>query len=81
MFLDFVFIWRTVEAFIGFPYSLYGSIRLAEQLLKQIDIAVGSADRKTAQIGEVVYIAMSLHLGDDEYHMRVAKQIVDSSSD
>ncbi|WP_039875959.1 GGDEF domain-containing protein [Herbaspirillum frisingense] len=81
VFLDFVFIWRTVEAFIGFPYSLYGSIRLAEQLLKQIDIAVGSADRKTAQIGEVVYIAMSLHLGDDEYHMRVAKQIVDSSSD
>lgn len=77
-FIDFVFVWRTVEAFIGLPYSLYGSIELAKQLVNSVS-TVGGA--KAPQLGELTYIALSLHLGSDKFHMRVAKQIVDSASD
>lgn len=78
VYLDFVYVWRTVEAFIGLPYSLYGSIRLAEQLTKTI---IDDSGSKNIQIGELTYIALSLHIGSDEFHTRVAKQIVDMASD
>jgi len=78
VYLDFVFVWRTVEAFIGLPYSLYGSISLAEQLTQRLSDASASTD---VQIGELNYIALSLHIGSDEFHTRVAKQIVDMASD
>ncbi|WP_229999624.1 hypothetical protein [Pseudomonas carnis] len=78
--LDFVFVWRTVEAFIGLPYSLYGSIQLAEQLTQKVAEAAGlGAD--TVKLGELNYVALSLHIGSDEFHTRVAKQIVDMASD
>ncbi|MCD5987123.1 diguanylate cyclase [Pseudomonas sp. CDFA 553] len=81
-FLDFVFVWRTVEAFIGFPYSLYGSIKLAEDLINKIaNIAGVAVSPDGLQLGELNYVALSLHIGSDEFHTRVAKQIVDSASD
>ena len=80
VFLDFVFVWRTVEAFIGLPYSLYGSIELAEQLTKKV-AEVASVSPDTVLLGELNYIALSLHIGSDEFHTRVAKQIVDMASD
>lgn len=81
-FLDFVFVWRTVEAFIGLPYSLFGSIKLAEVLVSSISERVNTQGSLSApQLGELTYIALSLHLGNDEFHKRVAKQIVDSASD
>lgn len=81
--LDFAFVWRTVEAFIGLPYSLYGSIRLAEQMLEQVRNEISTKSRKPSVIilGELNYIALSLHLGGDQFHSRVAKQIVDLASD
>ena len=81
-FMDFVFVWRTVEAFIGLPYSLYGSIQFARQLLDTIAAGLDPAESATAPIlGELTYIALSLHLGSDDFHMRVAKRIVDAASD
>lgn len=80
VYLDFVFVWRTVEAFIGLPYSLYGSIELAEQLTKSVAHAA-ELTTDVVQLGEVNYIALSLHIGSDEFHTRVAKQIVDMASD
>ncbi|HBO3498545.1 hypothetical protein IPC1122_09160 [Pseudomonas aeruginosa] len=80
IFLDFVFVWRTVEAFIGLPYSLYGSIRLSEQLTEKVINASGMPS-ENIKIGEINYIALSLHIGSDEFHTRVAKQIVDMASD
>lgn len=77
--VDFVFVWRTVEAFIGLPYSLYGSIELAKQLVAECATTAGVA--KSPELGQLTYIALSLHLGSDKFHMRVAKQIVDSASD
>lgn len=80
VFLDFVFVWRTVEAFIGLPYSLYGSICLAEQLTQSVAIAA-EVSEESVKLGELNYIALSLHIGSDEFHTRVAKQIVDMASD
>lgn len=81
-FIDFVFVWRTVEAFIGLPYSLYGSVRLAEALRDEIrDISRGDEREGDIELGELTYVALSIHLGSDEFHMRVAKHIVDAASD
>lgn len=80
--IDFVFVWRTVEAFIGLPYSLYGSIRLAEQLISQVSEAVqNTSNGFPPAIGELTYIALSLHVRVNEFHRRIAKRIVDVSSD
>lgn len=80
-FVDFVFVWRTVEAFIGLPYSLYGSIQMAEQLVKASAKRNNFANQTEPQLGELTYIAMSLHLGNDNFHSRIAKRIVDLASD
>lgn len=80
IYLDYVFVWRTVEAFIGLPYSLYGSIRLAEQLTERV-ASTANIEPSNIRLGELNYIALSLHLGSDQFHTRVAKQIVDKASD
>ncbi|WP_186131673.1 GGDEF domain-containing protein [Burkholderia gladioli] len=80
--IDFIFVWRTVEAFIGLPYSLFGSIRFAEQLTRAIEEAVKTMDfGGKVELGELSYVALSIHLGSDEFHLRVAKHIVDAASD
>jgi diguanylate cyclase (GGDEF)-like protein len=78
--LDFVYVWRTVEAFIGFPYSLYGAICFADYLTQRIRETAG-VGRASIALGELTYLAMSLHLGRDAFHARVAKRIVDGASD
>lgn len=80
--VDWVFVWRTVEAFIGLPYSLYGSIQLAESLLSQIAIpSLASQPNPTLRLGELTYVALSLHMRIDGVHRRIAKRIVDVSSE
>lgn len=79
--VDFVYVWRTVEAFIGLPYSLYGSIEFSSLLMSQVSAKLGLNNQNQIQIGELTYIALSIHIGSDEYHMRVAKRIVDQASD
>lgn len=82
IYLDYAFVWRTVEAFIGLPYSLYGSIRLAEQLLESVREEVEKQGGNTnIHLGELNYVALSLHIGSDQFHTRVAKHIVDLASD
>ncbi len=80
IFLDYVFVWRTVEAFIGLPYSLYGSLRMAAQLVEKVALTAG-IDPTSVKLGELNYVALSLHIGSDQFHTRVAKQIVDMASD
>lgn len=76
--VDWVFLWRTVEAFIGLPYSLYGSIQLAQDLLSQNKL---SSPTLKLRMGELTYLALSLHMRIDGVHRRIAKRIVDESSD
>lgn len=78
--IDWVFTWRTVEAFIGLPYSMFGSIRFAEGMMDELR---SRSDMKlsSVEIGTVTYVALSLHMRVDGVHPRIAKMIVDSSSD
>ena len=80
--IDFVFVWRTVEAFVGLPYSLFGSIRLAENLLMMVTEEVPMVPNgRPPTVGELTYIPMSLHMRVGDFHDRIAKRIVDESSD
>jgi len=75
--LDFSFVWRTVEAVVGLPYSLYGSARYAEELRDRLAaILPGSVTP-----GSLTYIAMSLHMGIDDYSQQVARRVVEDASD
>ena len=78
--VDWVFVWRTVEAFIGLPYSLYGSIQLAQSLLSQV-LPTGATAGTQLRMGQITYVALSLHMRVDGVHRRIAKRIVDLSSD
>jgi|GEM_PF-2531391 len=79
--VDWVFVWRTVEAFIGLPYSLYGSIKLAQSLLSQLNEDLPTGTSTPFRLGELTYIALSLHMRSDGVHRRIAKRIVDESSE
>jgi diguanylate cyclase (GGDEF)-like protein len=79
--VDWVFVWRTVEAFIGLPYSLYGSIKLAQSLLSQLNTELPQGTSTPFRLGELTYIALSLHMRSDGVHRRIAKRIVDESSE
>jgi len=79
--IDFCFVWRTVEALVGLPYSLYGSIRLAQNLIDEIKrTLIESRCDHSISLGNVTYLALSLHMRVDDYHKRIAKSIVDASS-
>lgn len=78
--LDFCWVWRTVEALVGFPYSLYGSIRVSESLTKKIAAQVGFPHPENLAVGRLTYLALSLHMRRDEFHKRIAKGIVDAAS-
>ena len=74
------FTWRTVEAFVGFPYSLYGSVGFAEYLTKKLQHRVSPEGQIHIRMGEVSYIAHSLHMFVDDYGQNIARRIVDDAS-
>lgn len=78
--LDFSFIWRTVEALVGFPYSIFGSVRYADYLVNEVKSDLDPLVRPHLDLGELTYIAMSLHMFVDEYGQNIAKRIVDDAS-
>jgi len=79
---DFSFTWRTVEAVVGFPYSLYGSIRYAEQILETVrqecDKIRGMAER--LKMGSVSYLAYSLHMFLDNSYLRIVRGIINDAT-
>jgi hypothetical protein len=77
--LDYSFTWRTVEARVGLPYSLCGSIRFAEHLTAVVGALLAAA-HPTASMGTLSYIAHSLHMFVDEYADQVARRIVNDDS-
>lgn len=76
--LGFSFTWRTVEALVGFPYSLYASIRFSNHLLELVRVRSGNPS--TLRCGELSYVAHSLHIFTDEYGQNIARRIVDDAS-
>ena len=76
--IDFSFIWRTVEALVGFPYSIYGSVKFSEFLVDRLRQSNPEGNRSLA-VGKVSYIASSLHISNDDYGMSIARRIVDEA--
>ena len=79
--LGFSFTWRTVEALVGFPYSLYGSVCYAEHLADLVSNKLPSTHGSRVDVGFVSYVAHSLHYFVDDYAQRIAKTIIDEASE
>jgi hypothetical protein len=78
--LDYSFTWRTVEALVGLPYSLYGSIRFAEYLTERIRSLLTSRDQRALVMRKLSYIAHSLHIFLDNYAESIARRIVNDET-
>lgn len=79
--MNYSFTWRTVEALVGFPYSVYGSVKYAQHLTEQIKKALPPAESRTVELGYVSYIAHSLHFFLDRYAQNIARRIVEDASE
>ena len=77
--LYFSYTWRTVEAFVGLPYSLYGSLRYSEHVAELVRSALGS-DAPAVSLAEVSYVAHSLHMANETYGRQVARRIIQLAS-
>ena len=78
--LDFSFTWRTVEAIVGLPYSLYGSIRYAEYVTDKLQQLLSAYPAFNVRMGQLSYIAHSLHMYETEYAAKVARAIVNDET-
>lgn len=75
--INFSYTWRTVEALIGFPYSLYGSLRYSQHLCEEIS---KRCVNQRIKMGCVSYVAHSLHFFVNDESRRIARRIVSESS-
>jgi hypothetical protein len=71
------FTWRTVEALVGLPYSLYGSLRYSQHLTDLVRKRLGDGhEAEIVQLRDVSYIAHSLHVTTDSYGQNIARRII-----
>ena len=77
---DYTFSWRTVEAMIGLPFSLYATVRYAEDLTKEISNRVGVKCREIIRLGKVSYIANSLHMFLDHACLEIVRGVVNEAT-
>ena len=78
--LHYSYTWRTVEALVGFPFSLYGSIRFSEYLTDQLVKKVSPPRQDMLQMGVLSYVAHSLHMFVDDYGQNIARRIVNDAT-
>jgi diguanylate cyclase (GGDEF)-like protein len=76
--LYFSLYWRTVEAFIGLPYSLYGSVKLAEHVTQELRRRFRPGEPRLHLAG-VTYVASSLHMYIDALGQNIARRIVNDA--
>ena len=76
---DYSFVWRTVEALVGLPYSMFGSVRFGEYLTDELVRKLAPHDH-VVEMGQVSYIAQSLHMFTDEYGQIIARRIVNDAT-
>jgi diguanylate cyclase (GGDEF)-like protein len=78
--IDFLWMWRTVEALVGFPFSAYGSIKHSIFLLDRINDILREKGEREAVCGELIYFAASLHFflggGDAEIARTVVRDAI-----
>lgn len=79
--IDYSFTWRTVEAIVGLPYSMYASVTFAEEVTRMIGERARHTDISEAiNLGCVSYISHSLHMFLGEARMNIVRGIVDEVS-
>jgi hypothetical protein len=74
--LDFHYVWRTVEALVGLPFSAFASIRQSQDILNAVNAELTRLGKPQASMGRLVYIALSLHLFTDEGDDEIARTVV-----
>lgn len=77
---NFSFTWRTVEAIVGLPYSLYGSVKYAERLLDEIKRRLNNKKTPTLKMGNVSYMAYSLHMFLDSPYSQIVRGIINDAT-
>ena len=71
------FVWRSVEALFGMPYSIHASCRFHRYIIDQCNERLGeSYDLRT---GETIYMSLNLHLYQDAVNLEVAGQVIKST--
>lgn len=79
--LDFQWVWRTVEALVGFPFSAYGSITWSKEFFDAVDAEMRRvAPSVPVQLGELTYLALSFHMFLDVGDTEIARAIVQDAS-
>lgn len=79
--LDFHWIWRTVEALVGFPFSAYGSISWSKRFFDEVERRMQrNAPAVPVQRGELTYLALSFHMFLDSGDREIARAIVQDAS-
>jgi hypothetical protein len=75
--LDFQWVWRTVEALVGFPFSAFGSIRWSGQFFDEArQLLTRRGNSKPVERGELTYIGLSFHIFLDSGDLEIARAIV-----
>ena len=69
--VDAVWVWRSVEALVGFPFSAYGAIQQSVRVIESVNTRLAKTRHSPISLGSVTYLALSLHMyvgddGDDE---------------
>ena len=75
-------IWSTVEALVGFPFSAYGSIKWSREFFDTVRTELGRVTPPVpVELGELTYVALSFHMFLDIGDEEIARAIVlDASS-
>lgn len=76
--IDFSYTWRTVEALVGLPESMFASVKFAEELTSKIIMQCGN--EPLIKMGKVSYIAHSLHMFLDTQSMNIIRGIINDVS-
>lgn len=77
--IDFSYNWRTVEAVVGLPLSMYASVKFAEEIMARIKEEIKIYEHGI-RMGAVSYIAHSLHMFLDTESMEIVRGIVNDAS-
>lgn len=77
--VDYSYNWRTVEAVVGLPLSMYASVKFAEEITNLIKEKV-TACEYGIRMGSVSYIAHSLHMFLETESMDIVRGIVNDAS-
>lgn len=79
--LDPIFVWRTVDALVGFPFSAYASIRWVEDFLGRVNTGLeGRAGVQRVRCGTLTYLALSFHMYLHDGDVEIARTIVQDAS-